>query len=247
VGGIELTELVSEPASGRVFERAMRPGIADATGSGRVRLDAIARWLQDVAYLDLVDAGFEGRGAWVVRRLRIRVERFPRFGEDVVVRTFCSGIGRFSAERRTTVAADGGAARAETVALWICLDAESLRPMRFPADFVEVYGESAAGRDANVRLRHPEPAEGAEREPWIFRAVDIDAAGHVNNSHYWAVLEEALAREGEPESIDAEVEHREPAETGEAVVLRDGEMAWVASPQGELHASIVHPGGMNAA
>jgi hypothetical protein len=52
----------------------MRPGIADATASGRVRLDAIARWLQDVAYLDLVDAGFEGQGAWVVRRLRIRVE-----------------------------------------------------------------------------------------------------------------------------------------------------------------------------
>ena len=35
------------------------PGIADAVGDGRVRLDAIARWLQDVAYADLIDAGFE--------------------------------------------------------------------------------------------------------------------------------------------------------------------------------------------
>jgi acyl-ACP thioesterase len=202
-----------------------------------VRLDAIARWLQDLAYLDLVDAGYEGQGAWVVRRLRMRVERFPRFGEDLVLRTFCSGIGRFSAERRTRVATDDGSARVEAVALWICLEPESLRPMRFPPDFVEVYAESAAGRDANVRLRHPEPPEGAEREPWSFRAVDVDAAGHVNNSHYWAVVEEEL-QGNEPEAIDAEVEHREPAQAGEAVVLRDGAMAWVASAGGELHASI---------
>jgi acyl-ACP thioesterase len=238
VGEADLTELVPVPAAGRMFRRAIRPGIADATGSGRVRLDAIARWLQDVAYLDLVDAGFERRGAWVVRRLRVRVERFPRFGEDLELRTFCSGIGRFSAERRTTVAADGGSALVEAVALWICLDVDSLRPMRFPPEFVDVYAESAAGRDANVRLRHPEPPEGTAREPWSFRAVDIDAAGHVNNSHYWAVLEEELAG-SEPDAIDAEVEHREPAPAGEAMLLRDGRMAWVATPDGVLHASLL--------
>ena len=57
------------------------PGIADAVGSGRVRVDAIARWLQDVAYADIIDAGFDEGGAWVVRRMRMRVEAFPRFGE----------------------------------------------------------------------------------------------------------------------------------------------------------------------
>ena len=45
------------------------PGIADAVGSGRVRVDAIARWLQDVAYADIIDAGFDEGGAWVVRRI----------------------------------------------------------------------------------------------------------------------------------------------------------------------------------
>ena len=48
-----------------------------------MRLDAIARWLQDVAYADLLDAGFDEGGVWIVRRLRLRVEVWPRFGEPV--------------------------------------------------------------------------------------------------------------------------------------------------------------------
>jgi acyl-ACP thioesterase len=216
----------------------MRPGIADADGTGRGRLDAIARWLQDVAYADLVDAGFEGRGAWIVRRTRLRVEAFPRFGEDLTVRTFCSGIGRFSAERRTDVTTDGGP-RVEAVALWICLDPVAGRPMRFSQDFVEAYAPSAGGRDANVRLRHPEPPADAAREPWSFRASEIDAAGHVNNSHYWVPLEEELAAGSEPDEIDAEIEYRDPAQAGEAVLIRDGSSLWIAGPTGSLHASIL--------
>jgi acyl-ACP thioesterase len=215
----------------------MRPGIADADGAGRCRLDAIARWLQDLAYADLIEAGFEGRGAWIVRRTRIRVESFPRFGDQLHVRTFCSGIGRFSAERRTSIA--GGNASVETVALSVCLDPERGRPMRFPSDFIELYAQSAAGRDANVRLRHPEPPADAERSPWRFRAAEIDTAGHINNSHYWVPLEEEMAKGEEPDAIDAEIEYRDPATAGEAVLIRQGSSMWIASTGGTLHASVV--------
>jgi acyl-ACP thioesterase len=229
-------KLVDWPG-GRSFEQAMRPGIADADGSGRCRLDAMARWLQDIAYADLVDAGFEGEGAWIVRRTRIHAAGFPRFGEDLELRTFCSGIGRFSAERTTSIR--GATAAVETVALWVCLDPERGRPMRFPPDFISIYEESAAGRDANVRLRHPDPPEGAERSSWAFRATEMDPAGHINNSHYWSPLEEELAAGPEPESIDAEVEYRDPAMAGEVALLRNGSSMWIASTEGAVHASII--------
>jgi acyl-ACP thioesterase len=200
-------------------------------------VDAIARWLQDIAYADVVDAGFEGQGAWIVRRNRIRVEAFPRFGEQLELRTFCSGIGRFSAERRTSIR--GERAAVETVARWVCLDPERGRPKRFPPDFMAVYEESAGGRDANVRLRHPDPPEGAERSVWSFRAAEMDPAGHVNNSHYWTPLEEELAAGPEPEAVDAEIEFRDPAMPGEAAVLRDDGSMWIASTDGTVHASIL--------
>jgi acyl-ACP thioesterase len=223
-----------------VFERALRPGIADADGRGRVQLDAIARWLQDVAYLDLVDAGFEQRGIWIVRRTRIRVEAFPRFGEELTLRTFCSGLGRFSAERRTSIV--GQDVRVEAVALWIWLDAETLRPARFPPEFIEAYAESAAGREANVRLRHPDPPPDCERSAFAFRATDVDVAGHVNNSHYWALLERELATGPEPRALDAEIEYGEPAQPGEITVLSDGSSRWITDGAGGVLASIVGAG-----
>jgi acyl-ACP thioesterase len=111
--------------------------------------------------------------------------------------------------------------------------------MRFPPDFVSVYEESAAGRDAHVRLRHPDPPSGASLEPWHFRSTEMDPAGHINNSHYWTPLEENLAAGPEPEWIDAEIEYRDPAMAGEALVLTQGSTIWVTSPEGAVHASLL--------
>jgi acyl-ACP thioesterase len=233
---IPFTELVPPPPRGRVFEREVAAGLADATASGRVRLDAIARWLQDIAYADIVDAGLAERGAWVVRRARMRVEAFPRFGAPVSVRTFCSAAGRLAAERRTSMS--GGGAAVETVAMWIHVDTETLRPLRLGEEFQAVYGESAGSRKANFRLGHPDPPADAGRSPWRFRASDLDIAGHVNNAAYWEPVEELFAQDGEPESADLEIEYREPAHSGGAEILRAGPMMWVAGPGEAVHASI---------
>jgi acyl-ACP thioesterase len=219
---------------GRTFERSLLPGIADAVGSGRVRLDAIARWLQDIAYEDVIDSGFDEGGMWIVRRMRIRVAAFPRFGEPVTLRTFCSGLARFAAERRTSIV--GATARVEAVAVWVWID-EQGKPARFPERFLGLYRESAGERRASVRLHHPDPPADAERTPWRFRAADEDVAGHVNNSHYWEPLEERLAG-SELDSADFEIEHREPAQPGDAVIAAADGRLWIESPEGTPHASL---------
>jgi acyl-ACP thioesterase len=230
-------ELVPPPRRGRVFERELLPGPADATGSRRVRLDAIARWLQDVAYADLVAAGLAGRGVWVVRRGRIRVERFPRFGERLLMRTFCSGWSPLLAERRTSIA--GADATVEAVALWVHVDPDSRRPARLGEDFLAVYGESADGRRVHSRLRHPSPPSGAAATSWRFRTADLDVAGHVNNAAYLAPVEEAMAASEEPPGLDLEIEFREPTGPGEVSLLRAGEAMWMAREDGAIIASIL--------
>jgi acyl-ACP thioesterase len=216
-----------------VFRHPAVAGLADAAPSGRVRLDAIARWLQDAALADVVDSGLDGGGVWVLRRLRLVVARFPRFGDALEVATFCSGTGALVAERRSTVSA-GGEALVEAVALWVHLDPDGLHPRPLPEGFEAVYGAAAADRRVRARLRHPAaPPDGASSRPWRFRAADLDLAGHVNNAVYWQVLEEELAGAGEPSAgLDAEIEHRAAADAGEATVAADGTMRWVSAGDG---------------
>jgi acyl-ACP thioesterase len=233
------THLVPPPAGARVFEQGMRAGHADCAPSGRVRLDAIARWLQDVAYADVEDAGVAHLAVWVVRRSRVSVRRFPRFAEAFTARTFCSGLGRMWAERRTTIEQDGEP-EVEAVSLWVHLDPTDWRPMPFSPEEVAAYGNHAAGRRITARLRHPQPGSAETSRRWQFRATECDIADHVNNAAYWTPLEEELLEAGiEPQRFDAEIEFRTPAQPGEKLVLADGDRRWITSPERETHASIV--------
>jgi acyl-ACP thioesterase len=242
------SELVPPPASGRIFIQSIRPSLGDCAPSGRIRLDGIARCLQDVAYSDVEEAGLADSAVWVVRRTRINVRRFPRFAEHLAVRTFCSGLGRMWAERRTTIALEGSSDNdVEAVSLWVHLDPASWRPTPFSDEEIAVYGAAAGGRRVTARLRHPLPAEATRSVRWGFRLTDCDLAGHINNASYWQPLEEELLLGGEdPRSLDAEIEYRNPSQSGEKVVLCDGEWRWILSEAGETHASIRIRGDLSA-
>ncbi len=231
-------ELIPHPGAGRAFQQTVVAGLADCAPSGRVRLDALARWLQDAALDDVVDAGMGEVALWVVRRSRIRVARFPRFGETATVRTWSSGVGRMWAQRRTSVTTEAGGA-VEAVALWVHLDPASWRPFPITPAEMEVYGPSAAGREVKARLRHPGPPPDGSRSPWTFRATELDVADHINNAAYWSPLEEELLAGGEePDAIDVEVEHKTPAQPGEHAVVAEGERRWIVDDaSGEVRAS----------
>jgi acyl-ACP thioesterase len=235
-----LTELVPRPHSGRVFEQVVQPGFADCAPSGRIRLDGLARWLQDVAYADVVEAELADRAVWVVRRTRIRVNRFPRFSETYLLATFCSGLGRMWAERRTSISRLGeSGSDVEAVSLWVHLDPVSWRPVPISDEEASLYGTSADGRRVTARLRHPQPGHAAAPSTWNFRATELDVAGHINNSAYWQPLEEELLAGPEPAQIDAEVEFRTPCQPGEKQLLRDGPRTWIVGKDGETHASLL--------
>ena len=236
-----MQEIVASPGRGRVFTEPARPTLADCAPTGRIRLDALARWAQNVAYADSVDASLARPAVWVVRRTRMRVSRFPRFGEQFTLATFCSGLGRMWAERRTSMTRAGEAAGAvELVSLWVHLDPESGRPTKLTAEEIAMWGESAAGRTVKARLRHPAPDGARGGFPWWFRNSELDLAGHVNNAAYLTPLEEELLlQDPEPQSIDVEIEYRSPAQPGATRVLRNGARRWIVSPDGETYASII--------
>jgi acyl-ACP thioesterase len=191
-------ELLPLNPAGRVFNahRVVRLGDVDPTA--RLRLDATSRFLQDVATDDAKEARLDGRLGWVVRRTMIEVIAPARLDEHVELATFCTGIGRSWAERRTTIRGAGvdgdkPAAHVEAVSLWVQIDTTTGRPAALTDDFERIYGAAAAGRRVTARLALDHETAGADRrEPWHVRRTDLDPFDHVNNAANWSFVEEIV-------------------------------------------------------
>lgn len=194
--------------------------MADVAPDGRMRFDAIARFLGDIANDDTDDAGFAAKGlAWVARRSTMVVHAFPVSRERLTMTTWCSGTGKRWAERRTSIVGDAGGG-VEAAALWVHLDPDSGRPVPWGDEFAAAYLEAAQGREVSSRLALPKepedpPSDGVRNEmPWSFRYADHDIFDHVNNAAYLAVLEEALAGGTPPAPLRVDIEWRQPIGAG---------------------------------
>ena len=235
-------EIVPVPERGRVFRRGQEVRLADVSPGGRLRLDAFARYLQDVSNDDARDSGIPDPMAWVVRRMVIEVRQFAIFGEMLELTTFCSGIGSRWAERGVAAVGDRGAVM-NAATVWVHLDLDTMTPKRLPTGFETVYGEAAGGRTVRSRLVHAAPPSGAASTRWPVRFADFDLLGHMNNAAYWIPVEELLAVHRERRApMRAELEYRAPIEVGHelALVVDEGVQlrAWLVSEAG-VHSSVV--------
>jgi acyl-ACP thioesterase len=210
--------LVPPPEAGRVFTARRRVRLSDADTTGRLRLDAIARYLQDVATEDVLETGWGAPDhVWLVRRTTIHQLRPIRNEEMVELHTWSSGLALSSAARRTSLTTEsGGLVEAESI--WVHLGPDG-RPRRFGGDFDDFYLVSTMGRRISARLELTDPPAGAERMPWPLRRVDMDVAGHMNNAAYWEAVEEvaavcALDLSGE---LEAAVEFRQALDLDDEV------------------------------
>jgi acyl-ACP thioesterase len=221
-------EFRADPLQGRVFTTIRQVRSTDVTPAGRLRLDSLARYLQQAAEDDVSDAGWDGPYLWLLRRVAVAIRGYPAHRERISLRTYCSATGPRWAERTTTVSgADGDLI--QSTAIWVAVSAGDGRPVPLGETFQRVYGPSTGGRQVSARLSHPGLPGSAAARPWPLRAADFDTAGHVNNSIHWAAMEDELA------GVDwlpghAELEYHRP-------ILPVAEPELVSRPEpGELRA-----------
>jgi acyl-ACP thioesterase len=227
------------PAAGRSFRHLRRIRLSDMDARGRLRLDAVARYLQDVAIDDVEETGWGApEHLWFVRRIVVDVLAPFLDDRDVELVTWCSGTGAVAAGRRWSLTGDRGG-RIEVDSVWIHLGPDQ-RPARL-RDF-GAYTEATAGRAVSTKLALPDPPAGAPGQPWPLRLADVDLHGHVNNAVYWQAVEERLAAAGcDPRlPLRAELDYREPIDLGDEVALvpfgDDGRLAVAFSVAGRVKA-----------
>lgn len=213
--------LVPQPPSGRTFRVRYRVRLSDTDANGRLRLDAVARYLQDAAIDDVAETGWGApEHLWVLRSVRIDAVR-PLLEDGVVdIVTWGSAFSSLAAGRRWSLAGDAGG-RIEVDSTWIHLGPDA-RPARIGEGFGD-YAEAAQGRVASTKLTLVPPAGDVARTSWSLRLTDVDRMGHVNNAAYWQAVEHRLSERGPDlrEPHRARLDYRHPIDLGERVELAE--------------------------
>ncbi len=201
---------------GRHFAQEYRVRLGDVDARGTLRVDGVARYLQDIATDDWEDTGVASSDVWVVRRTSLRLApgaRWPSYLDYLRFVTWCGGVGGAWAERRTNVYVNDEL-RLEAVAIWVPTDHDG-HPVRMRPSFFGAYGEGVKARKVSGRVVTPPLPPNAPRRPWPLRRSDVDIVGHVNNAALWKAVYEFVR--DEHRSIT--VIHHGSVEWGDDVIL----------------------------
>ncbi|MEU4344946.1 acyl-ACP thioesterase domain-containing protein [Nocardia sp. NPDC023852] len=218
--------LPEPPTEGTPFETGWPVRVADTAPDQRLRLDAVARYLQDIGYehLEAVEEGETHRG-WVVRRTVIDVLKPIEIGERVTLRRWCSALSNRWCNMRVQVCGTRGGLM-ETEAFLIHFGTESGVPARMSDRFMAPMLASTTEHRLRWKaaLTDPMPPAdepGVQTRPFPLRVTDIDLLNHVNNAVYLSAVEEVLADHAELKSGPHRtvIEYTKPVRFGDDLQL----------------------------
>ena len=161
---------------------------------GLATLPTICNFLQEAASVNAESLGFSKANfasagenvSWVLTRLAVRMERYPRWEEEVVVETFPRGGRKIVAWRDFEVFDASGERMGSASSEWMLIDLATRKIVAIP-EAVFAAADPAdlpvLGEMPFTKFRFPAAADAPALS---FRAQksQIDLNGHVNNVHY---------------------------------------------------------------
>ncbi|MCT7660512.1 acyl-[acyl-carrier-protein] thioesterase [Mycobacterium deserti] len=214
--------LSPRPDAGYVYRTSWPVPTGDIDGDLRLRLDGVARYIQEVGAENLLDAGeAEEHPHWLVQRTVIDVVQPIEWPNEVSFSRWCPALStRWCSMRVDLVGSDGG--RIETEGFWIAINERTLTPQRVSDSLIEKFASTTEVHRLKWRPWLADPADADVTMPFALRRTDIDVFEHVTNTAYWHAIHEVMAAQPEicRPPYRAVVEYRKPIRYGEEVMLR---------------------------
>jgi len=197
----------------------------DVDSTGFLRPTTILGYLQEAATEHLTLLGIPVKAliadglTWVLSRVNLRIERYPKRGEEVTVRTWPSlRKGRFTC-REFELLDRGGSVVARATTSWAAIDLATRRPVR--VDRLPPYPLTPRRAIADDFATIPPLQEPQTEINFRVLRSDLDINRHVNNMVYvgWALdaVPDELAERLRPVSL--EIGYRAEALAGEDITV----------------------------
>lgn len=204
------------------FTKEFEVGSFQVHPNGKIRLACLADLLQEIAWRHADSADFgrnllETKQMWVLSRLEIKLEKFPKWGDRLQLFTGGRGAEKLFAFREFMVWDQNQQAVARAMSSWLLLHTETKRIQKpdlvLPADLFD---------PRNAPAWQPEKlvvnGELSAQEEIHVRQSDLDLYHHVNNTSYIRWVENFLADVGFfPEQIS--INYLSECLSGDRVIL----------------------------
>ena len=171
---------------------------------GTMTLPSLINYFQDCSTFQSealgcgIDACNERKRGWVLSSWQVEIERYPRFGEKILVRTWSCGFEGLYGYRNFCMEDGKGEIAVRAYTVWVYMDLEKGRPAKVDPEEAARYGcgEPLAMEPASRKVRMPKEAEAMPDFP--VRRYHIDTNEHVNNCQYVQMALECIPH---PEEI----------------------------------------------
>lgn len=168
---------------------------AECGVSGFARLPAVMNLLQEAASLNAKELGFSKSDfsahgenvSWALTRIRVCMERYPRWEEETRIVTWPRLGRRITAFRDFEIFGASGTRIGAAASEWMAIDLASRRAVPVPAGVAALANDERPpvfGDAAFSRLRREDGLVPVASAEFRARRGDIDLNGHVNNVHY---------------------------------------------------------------
>lgn len=156
----------------------------------KVNMAQIVNYFQDCSTFQSEDLGIgleyleDKKKAWLLSSWQIVVERYPEFGENIIIGTWAYDTKGVRAYRNFILMDERENIIAKANSIWFLLDLNRNRPTKITEEDVKKYGlEEKIDMDyAKDKIKIPKDM--IKEEPFQIMKMMIDTNGHVNNEKY---------------------------------------------------------------
>lgn len=180
-----------------IFQQHINIAWHDVDAKGRLKLSALAVFLQEASWMHAQQLGFgydfmdSQNALWVLRSIHAKIHRYPKWNQTIKLETWHKSYQGLRALRDFLLTDENGNKLIAVASDWMVIHKKTRRPLRL--EMLDQFRDSAKMIDVLHEFKCAQSAYSERFETLrTVRFSETDLYGHLNNTYYFEWLADEL-------------------------------------------------------